>query len=60
MIAVTGAAYLSNLRGGHAVSLDEFREHALAVRRRHGDHAGAEAALIAELMAPFKRRGAST
>jgi predicted dehydrogenase len=54
VIAVTGAAYLSNLRGGHAVSLDEFREHALAVRRRHVDDASAEAALISELMAPFR------
>lgn len=54
VIAVTGAAYLSNLRGGRAVTLDEFREHAQAVRARHGDDRAAEEALIGELMAPFR------
>jgi hypothetical protein len=54
VIAVTGAAYLSNVRGNHAITLDEFRAHALAVRARHGDDRAAEAALIEELMAPFR------
>ena len=54
VIAVTGAAYLSHVRGNRAVTLDEFRAHALAVRARHGDDRAAEAALIEELMAPFR------
>jgi predicted dehydrogenase len=54
VIAVTGAAYLSNLQGNRAVTLDEFRAHARAVRDRHADDRAAEEALIDELMAPFK------
>ena len=54
VIAVTGAAYLSNLHGGRAVSLDEFRAHALAVRQQHGDDRAAEEALIRDLMTPFR------
>jgi predicted dehydrogenase len=54
VIAVTGAAYLSNLRDGRAITLDEFRQHARAVRAGHADDRSAEAALIEELMAPFR------
>ena len=54
VIAVTGATYLSNLQGNRAVTLDEFRAHALAVRDRYPNDRAAEEALIAELMAPFR------
>jgi predicted dehydrogenase len=54
VIAMTGAAYLSNVQGGRAVSLDEFRSYARAVRARHQESRAAEDALIAALMAPFR------
>jgi predicted dehydrogenase len=59
VIAVTGASYLSNIQGNRAVSLDEFRAHARAVRARHGDDRAAEAALIHEMMAPFRADNAA-
>jgi predicted dehydrogenase len=54
VIATAGAAYLSNLRGGRAVTLDEFKAYALDLRARCADERAAEEVLISELMAPFR------
>jgi hypothetical protein len=56
VIAMTGAAYLSHLRNGRAVALDDFKVHARAIRDRHGGGPAADEALINELMAPFRSR----
>ena len=38
-MAVVGAGYLSELRSGEAVSLEDFKDHCLGMRQRHGDRA---------------------
>lgn len=56
VIAMTGAAYLSNVGGGRAISLDEFKAYATDIRNRYGHGSAADEALINELMAPFRSR----
>ncbi len=38
-MALVGAAYLSELREGKRVALDEFKDHALGLKEREGDRA---------------------
>ena len=54
IIAVCGAAYLSAIRK-RAVTLDEFKEFSRGYVTKYGDNEQAEEALLADLLAPYKK-----
>jgi len=54
IIAICGAAYLSAIRK-RAVTLEEFKEFSRGYVTKYGDNEQAEEALLADLLAPYKR-----
>lgn len=57
VIAVCGAAYLSALRGT-AVTLEEFKEYSRGFIEKLGDGEKADDAIILDLLAPYRYKGA--
>lgn len=53
-MAALGAGYLSELRGGATMTLDEFKEYSLDLQKREGDHA--VAAFSAQLAEHLRRK----
>lgn len=56
-IATVGAAYLSQVRDGTAVTLDEFKEFSKGFVKKYGDTEEADDAIVSALLEPYKRRG---
>lgn len=56
VIALCGAAYLSQLQGGTAVTLDDFYAYSKEFVDKYGDNVKADDAIVASLLEPYKRR----